>query len=308
VAQSSESHQNHGEHAVGAEAPRFVLVTGLSGAGKSQALKYFEDLGYYCVDNLPPSLVTPFAEAIAGATPRYSRLAVCADARAGAELVHLPDCLDQLAERGIRVETLFLDSATDVLLRRYSESRRRHPSAPAGSVEDGIAHERALLEPLRARADLLLDTSRVALPELRERIADSFAGPRESHLTVTVLSFGFKHGIPPEADLVLDVRFLPNPHYDDALRPFTGIEPDVRDFVMNNDTAREFMKRLTHLLTFLLPHYAAEPKAYLTIAVGCTGGQHRSVAVASELMLLLRGLKVNGRLRHRDMTPTQHRP
>ena len=288
------------------DARRFVLVTGLSGAGKSQALKVLEDLGYYCVDNLPTTLVAPFAEAIAGSTPRYRRIAVCVDVRAGQELVNLPSILDHVGERGIRVETLFLDSSNAVLLRRYSESRRRHPAATGGSIEEGIGRERELLAPIRARADLILDTSAVALPELRERIAAMFVGERRAQdLVITVMSFGFKYGLPPEADLVFDVRFLPNPYYDAELRPLTGNEPEVRDFVMNNAAAREFMERLKGLLTFLIPQYMAEPKAYLTIAVGCTGGQHRSVAVANEIMQFLRSLKYEGRLRHRDVAPTR---
>lgn len=286
---------------------RFVLVTGLSGAGKSQALKFLEDVGYYCVDNLPTALVAPFAEAIAGSTPRYRRIAVCVDARAGQDLANLPSILDHVAELGTRVEVLFMDSANDVLLRRYSESRRRHPAAAGGCIEDGIRRERDLLDPIRARADLILDTSAVTLPDLRERIGAAFVGERPEHeLVITVVSFGFKHGIPPEADLVFDVRFLPNPHYDAELRPLTGNEPEVREYVMNNAVAHEFMDRLKGLLRFLIPQYMAEPKAYLTIAVGCTGGRHRSVAVANEIMLFLRSLNYVGRLRHRDVAPTCH--
>ena len=286
---------------------RFVLVTGMSGAGKSQALKYLEDLGYYCVDNLPTALVAPIAEAIAGATPRYRRIAVCIDARIGADLLNLPACLDHVSELGIRVETMYMDCSNAVLLRRYSESRRRHPAAPAGCVEDGIRIERELLEPIRARADLILDTSTVALPDLRERIAEMFVGPRRAQeLIITVMSFGFKYGIPPEADLVFDVRFLPNPHYEPDLRPLTGNEPDVREYVIGNDVAREFLERLRGLLKFLIPQYMAEAKSYLTIAVGCTGGQHRSVVVANEVMLFLRSMNYEGRLRHRDVVQPEH--
>lgn len=284
------------------EARRFVLVTGLSGAGKSQALNVLEDLGFYCVDNLPTALVPPFAEAIAGSTPKYERIAVCVDARAGQDVENLPSILDHVAEQGTRVETLFLDCSNEVLLRRYSESRRRHPASPMGDINEGIQREREMLAPIRARADLVLDTSAVALPDLRERIAAMFVGKRNEHeLVITVTSFGFKHGLPPEADLVFDVRFLPNPHYVDALRPFTGNEPDVRDYVMHNDTAVEFMERLKGLLEFLIPRYVSEGKAYLTIAVGCTGGQHRSVAIANEILVFLRSLAYEGRLRHRDV-------
>ncbi|MBN2311051.1 MAG: RNase adapter RapZ [Candidatus Hydrogenedentes bacterium] len=284
------------------DSPRFVLATGLSGAGKSQALRFLEDLGYFCVDNLPVSLIPTFAHLVLNSAHPRKRIAVCVDARAGEELLNLPGYVDEVAELGIRPDTLFMDSSDAVLVHRYSESRRRHPCAPKGSVEEGIRRERELLEPIRARADLVLDTSTMSVSELRERIAAMFSGAKEPQdMVVTVLSFGFKHGVPPEADLVLDVRFLPNPFYDPELRPWTGADPSVRAFVLDNPDAIEFLDRVKGLLKFLLPKYAAEPKSYLTIAVGCTGGRHRSVAVAQELMVFLRDLKQNARLRHRDL-------
>ena len=217
----------------------------------------------------------------------------------------LPAYLDEVAERGVRPDTLDMDSDNDVLIQRYSESRRRHPNAPDGNVKRGIERERELLEPIRARADLLIDTSSISLAELRERLANAFHGGRETReLLVTVMSFGFKYGIPPEADLVLDVRFLPNPYYDEELRIRTGTDPDVRDYVLNHADAMEFIDRIQNLLKFLLPRYVAEPKSYLTIAVGCTGGRHRSVAVAHQLALFLRSTRFDVRLRHRDV----HRP
>ena len=281
---------------------RFVLVTGLSGAGKSQALRFLEDLGYYCVDNIPAELIPTFAELVLTPDHPRRRIAVCVDARAGEDLLNLPAYLDAVAERGVRPDTLFLDSSNEVLIHRYSESRRRHPSAPSGNVEEGIRRERALLEPIRARADLLIDTSSTSVADLRERIAAMFQGrKRPQELVTTVVSFGFKYGLPPEADLVFDVRFLPNPHYDPDLRARTGNDPDVRDFVLHNDVASEFLKRLQGLLKFLLPRYTAESKSYLTIAIGCTGGRHRSVAVAHDLALFIRELNHNSRLRHRDI-------
>ncbi len=284
------------------DSPRFVLVTGLSGAGKSQALRFLEDLGFYCVDNLPAELIPTLGEvALAPGHPRR-RMAVCVDARAGDELIKLPAYIEAVAESGVRPDTLFLDTSNEVLLQRYSESRRRHPNAPDGDVEAGITRERKLLGPIRERADLVIDTSTTSVSELRERIAEAFHGKRENQeLIATVMSFGFKYGLPQEADVVFDVRFLPNPHYDKDLRPWTGNEPDVRDFVLHNKVAEEFLDRTQGLLKFLLPHYAAEPKSYLTIAVGCTGGRHRSVAVAHHLALFLRELKYNTRLRHRDI-------
>lgn len=291
------------------DTPRFVLVSGLSGAGKSQALRFLEDLGYYCVDNLPASLIPTFAGLVINASPPKRRVAVCVDARAGEELLSLPAYLDEVAERGMRPDTLFLDTSDEVLVHRYSESRRRHPCAPNGTVEEGIRRERELLEPIRGRADLLLDTSSMSVSELRERIAGMFMVAKAGReMLVTVLSFGFKQGVPPEADLVFDVRFLRNPFYDPELRPLTGLDPSVREFVLENATAQEFLERLKGLVRFLVPLYASEPKSYLTIAVGCTGGRHRSVAVAQELVVSLREMKCNARLRHRDIERDGHAP
>lgn len=285
------------------EGRRFVLVTGLSGAGKSLALRFLEDVGYYCVDNLPASLLPTFAELVqAGTEPTRKKVAVCLDARAGQGLSQLPGYVQEIEETGVPVEILFLDSTDQVLIHRYSETRRRHPCSPSGSIEEGIRREHDIMEPMRSRADLVIDTSTTSVSELRERIASMFLGPKEAQgLIITVLSFGFKRGVPPEADLVLDVRFLPNPHYDAELRPMTGSGPDVRDFVLDNPDAREFLERLKGLLKFLIPRYTAEPKSYLTIGVGCTGGQHRSVAVAHAVLVMLREMNHDARLRHRDL-------
>jgi UPF0042 nucleotide-binding protein len=284
------------------DTPRLTVVTGLSGSGKTQALRFLEDGGYYCVDNLPAALLPAFVDLLLASERRHRRTAICVDARLGEELRDLPRYLDSAAERGVRPDVLFLDCSDEVLQSRYSETRRRHPAAPTEGVEAGIRRERALLEPIRARADLVIDTSKLSVAELRERLGALFLAARgKQELVITVMSFGFKHGLPPDADLVLDVRFLPNPHYDPELRPFTGKEPDVRDFVLDNPTGAEFMERIKGLLKFLMPKYAAEPKSYLTIAVGCTGGRHRSVAVASAIAVLLRELKHNVRLLHRDL-------
>ena len=285
-----------------AEQSRFVVVSGLSGAGKSQVLRMLEDLGYYCVDNLPPSLVPTIAELGARGVKPRSRIAVCVDFRGGEDLRNLPAYLDEVAEMGIRPEVLFLESTDSVLLKRYSESRRRHPAASRGSVEEGIARERELLSPIRGRADLVVDTSTFSVAQLRERVAGVFqADLKAQKMSVGVMSFGFKYGVPPEADLVFDVRFLPNPHYEAELRLFSGEEPQVSAYVLDNPEAVEFLDRVKGLLKFLIPRYAAEPKAYLTIAVGCTGGRHRSVAVARELIGLVREMDYPARLRHRDI-------
>jgi UPF0042 nucleotide-binding protein len=285
-----------------ADPRRFVLVTGLSGAGKSQALRFLEDLGFYCVDNLPPALIPTLADLVITPAHPQRRIAVCVDARASEDLQNLPAYLDEVAERGVRPDAVFLDSSDDVIIRRYSETRRRHPNASGADVEAGIARERELLAPMRARADLIIDTSAISVAELRQRIEEMFREPaHERELLVTVMSFGFKNGLPPAADLVFDVRFLPNPHYVDALRPRTGVDPDVRDYVMDNEDARAFVTHLEHLLEFLLPRYRAELKSYLTVAIGCTGGRHRSVAVSSRLARFIRELGFDVRLRHRDV-------
>ena len=237
-----------------------MLVTGLSGSGKSQVLRFFDDLGFYCVDNLPAALVPTFAELVMHADVPRNRIAVCVDARSGNALLNLPSYLDAVAEMGFRPDTLFLETSNDVLRRRYSESRRRHPSSPTGGIEEGIRRERELLSPILGRADLVVDTSDLSPPELRERISAMFSGAvRSQELTITVVSFGFKYGAPHEADLVLDVRFLPNPYYDEELRSLTGSEPEVREYVLNNDVAREFLTRIKGLLKFLIPRYVEEP-------------------------------------------------
>jgi UPF0042 nucleotide-binding protein len=281
---------------------RFVLVTGLSGAGKSLALRFLEDLGYYCVDNLPAPLLSTFAELIQGDPRTRRRIAVCVDVRSGDDLAQLPAHLEEAVETGVRPDVLFLDSSLRVLVQRYSESRRPHPAALDGNIEEAIRRERELLEPLRARADVRLDTSTMAVAELRERIAGMFLHEkRAEEMIITVMSFGFKYGVPQEVDLVFDVRFLPNPFYDVELRPLTGHDPEVRDYVMSNPIANEFMERTKGLLKFLIPNYRAESKSYLTIGIGCTGGQHRSVAIAQEFTIFLRDLGCNARARHRDV-------
>jgi UPF0042 nucleotide-binding protein len=284
------------------ENPQFVVVTGMSGAGKTQTLRCFEDLGYYCVDNLPAALIPTFAELILHSESPRNRIAVCVDARAGADLLKVPHSLERLTEMGLKPDVLFLDSSDPVLHRRYSETRRRHPSSPTGGIDEGIRRERELLGPLRDRADLVLDTSHISAQELRERIASTFIGePGRQNLTVTVMSFGFKYGRPSEADMVLDSRFLPNPYYDPGLRPRGGEDTEVRDYVMGSRDAQEFVQHAKSFLKFLIPEYAGAHKSYFTIAVGCTGGQHRSVAIALELHRLLRDLDYDVRLRHRDL-------
>ncbi|MBX7257556.1 MAG: RNase adapter RapZ [Candidatus Hydrogenedentes bacterium] len=285
-----------------AESPRFVLVTGMSGAGKSHALRLLEDIGFYCIDNLPASLIHTIAELALHADHPQKQIAVCVDVRGGEDLQNLPAYLDEVGEMGIRPEVLFLESTDAILQQRYSETRRRHPaSSSTGSVIEGIKRERELLAPVRARADLVVDTTSTSIAQLRERVVAVFqAGQEPQQMLITVVSFGFKNGLPAEADLVVDVRFLPNPYYDPALRPLTGEDAPVREFVLKNPLAAEFLERMKSMAEFLIPRYAAEPKSYLTICVGCTGGQHRSVAVARELYRYIQSIHPNTRIRHRD--------
>lgn len=281
---------------------RFVLITGLSGAGKTKALRLFEDRGYYCIDNLPAPLVATFAELVAHAESPHPRVAVCVDARTGEDLIHLPGYLERVAALGFRPETIYLETSDEVLHQRYSESRRPHPSSPTGSIDEGIRLERMLLEPIREQADVVIDTSSTTLSDLSQRIESiALKDDDKQGMTISVLSFGYKHGLPNEADLVLDVRFLPNPHYDLELRPRDGREASVRDYVLSNETAEQFLDHVAALLKFLVPLYEQEPKAYLTIAVGCTGGRHRSVAVAEIIATQLRDMLYEVTLRHRDL-------
>ena len=274
----------------------------MSGSGKSQTMRIFEDLGFFCVDNLPAALTPTFAELISQNVEPRNRVAVCIDARGGEELCGLPQALEGVRRMGIRPDVLFLEARDEVLQRRYTEARRRQPASPSGGVLDGIQRERGLLASIRDQAGILLDTSDLGTTDLRERIGSLFlTDSDDAGLAVTVMTFGYKYGVPLEADIVLDVRFLPNPFYDDELRPQTGEDPAVRDFVLQHDAAQEFLRRVQSLLTFLWPQYAQEPKAYLTLAIGCTGGRHRSVAIAVELLRLIRDLKYDGRLRHRDV-------
>jgi RNase adapter protein RapZ len=289
------------------ELSKLVIITGLSGAGKTLALRFFEDQGHYCIDNLPATLVPKLAELVAESESPKKHTAVCVDARSGNDLTQLPAYVDDVRKLGFKAQILFLEASNEVLHRRYSESRRRHPAAEKGGIEEGIHREWELLTPIREQADLVLDTSTMSSSQLRERIAAMVSTPSGSHkMVVEVVSFGFKYGNPKEANLLLDVRFLPNPYYDEDLRPLTGNDADVREFVLNNDKARDFFQHAKGMLKYLMPQYDAEPKAYLTIAIGCTGGRHRSVAMAQEVLWLLRDMDYDVRIRHRDIDRHQH--
>jgi len=278
-----------------------VIITGLSGSGKLSALKVFEDLGYYCVDNLPVELIPSFARlVIDSAVPLKAAMVV--DIREGSKLERLPAILSELRQR-LQTRLVFLESADSVLLRRFSETRRPHPLGTAGSVQRSIRDERRRLEPIKNLADIILDTSKFNVHELRDHLVAQFqdGATRPKTLLISIVSFGFKNGVPEDADLVFDVRFLPNPHFVPEFRPLTGRHPRVAKYIRSYPQTQEFVNRISDLLIYLLPHYIEEGKSYLTIAFGCTGGQHRSVLIAEELKKRLAKAAYRVKVEHRDM-------
>ena len=283
---------------------RFVIVTGVSGAGKSTAIKMLEDARYFCVDNLPIQLLEKFASLIPEVHGEdVQNVALGIDARSGRALDELEVVLDRMKEAGYEFEILFLDAEDNVLVKRYKETRRSHPLAMTGRVDEGIRIEREKMHFLKERADYIIDTSYLLTRELKQEVEKIFVDNQEfCNLMVSVLSFGFKYGIPADADLVFDVRFLPNPYYVDELRPLTGMEDSVFEYVMNSSAAQEFADKLEDMVRFLIPHYVKEGKTNLVIAIGCTGGKHRSVTLARELYgRLLKSGQYGFRLEHRDI-------
>ncbi len=277
-----------------------VVVTGMSGAGRSTALRALEDLGYFCVDNIPPALIPQLVELLAKGG-ELSRVGLGVDVRTGSFLEGATKVLDTLTAGGHEVELLFLESHDDELVRRFSETRRAHPLAPGGDLLTAIHKERERLAPLRARAGMIIDTTGMNVHDLRRTLVDYIArGGKRSRMVTRVVSFGFKFGLPVDADLVFDLRYLPNPHFVPELKPRTGLDPEVAHFVVDTPEAQELLADLESMLKKLLPKYAREGKAYLTIAVGCTGGQHRSVAVAEALAVRLRD-QGDVVVEHRDM-------
>jgi RNase adapter protein RapZ len=280
----------------------FVVITGLSGAGKSYAIKCFEDMGFFCVDNLPTTLIPTFADLVARSNHTITRVALGVDVREGEYLTHLLDTLGELRGRGHTLEVLFLEASEEALVRRYRETRRRHPLAADGNVVDGIRAERKALSTMREVADRIVDTSALTVHQLKDLLIETYVAPgQRTGLSVSLVSFGFKHGVPFDADLVFDVRFLPNPHFVEALRPLDGRDPRVRQFIIEHAESREMLRRLEDFLGFVLPAYQREGKAYLTVAVGCTGGRHRSVALVEELKGFLDRLGLAGSVIHRDI-------
>ena len=282
---------------------RFVIVTGMSGGGKSTALKMLEDVGFYCVDNLPVSLIEKFVELVSVPGSEINKVALGLDVRADQSFEETTKILNQLRGAGYNFEILFMDASEVSLIKRYKETRRVHPLAVDGRVEEGVKKERKVLENVRKNADYVLDTSKLLTRELKEELDRIFVKNEEyNSLMVTVMSFGFKHGIPADADLVFDVRFLPNPFYIDELKKKTGNDREVQDYVMGFPEAETFMEKLTDLIQFLIPNYVKEGKYQLVAAIGCTGGTHRSVTLANELYKRMKDKgKYGMKLYHRDI-------
>jgi UPF0042 nucleotide-binding protein len=281
-------------------ARQLVILTGLSGSGKSTVLHAFEDMGFYCVDNLPVELIPIFAELHAAGEGDFTRAALLVDAREGLQLEKLPPLLRHL-KKDHPITLVFIEAGEDALLRRYSETRRPHPLGKNFSVRESLAHERALMEPIRKLADVSIDTTRFNVHELRQFITKRFENPDQRPIMVSVVSFGYRYGVPTDADLVFDVRFLPNPHFVPRLRPFTGQHPKVRRYIRSFPQTNEFLRRIEGLLTYLMPHYIREGKSYLTIAFGCTGGKHRSVMLAEAIKKSLGKGGFSAKVIHRDI-------
>jgi RNase adapter protein RapZ len=281
-----------------------TVVTGMSGAGRSAAADVLEDLGFFVIDNLPPALIPKVAELGRG-REGTSRFALVVDTRAGDFLPELESALAELRESGARTRVLFLDASDEVLVRRFDATRRRHPVAesPSHRVSDSITRERELLERIKEQADVVVDTSELNVHELRDRLRELFGEPGDapSGLQISVVSFGYKHGLPLDVDLVFDCRFLPNPHWVESLRPLPGTDAKVRRYVMKQDETQAFLEELGNMFELLLPAYVREGKSYLSIGVGCTGGRHRSVVIAAEIVRVLERLGFPARVHHRDL-------
>lgn len=294
---------------VGGAFMRFVIVTGLSGAGKSETTKSLEDMGYFCVDNLPPQLITKFAEACRQSEGKIDKVALVIDIRGGVFFDTLFETLNQLSKEEFKYEILFLDTSDEVLVKRFKETRRSHPLSPGGRVITGIELEREKLREIKDKADIIVDTSKYAIRDLREELAKHFGDVTapQRQMSITVLSFGFKYGIPVDSDLVFDVRFIPNPFYIPELKPFSGQDGPVRDYVMKQQETKTFLEKLDGMLDFLVPSYNKEGKRQLIISIGCTGGRHRSVAIANAVYEKLHGKGLNVYIEHRDIKEDVHK-
>lgn len=280
----------------------FLIISGLSGAGKTRAANVLEDLDFYCVDNMPTALLTKFAELCLATRGRYERVALVTDVRGQESFTELFAALDELRKMGVTYRILFVEASEATIIKRYKETRRPHPLAAEGlTIQEAVQREVKMLQPMRDAADYILNTTGLTLSMLQNRIRGFFEGDRKRDLLVNVVSFGFKYGIPMDADMVLDVRFLPNPFYVEELRAMSGMDAPVRDYVLSSDTAQDFLDRLCGMIDFLLPQYAEEGRYALTIGVGCTGGRHRSVAVAKALADHLQEMGEDVRFSNRDL-------
>jgi len=282
------------------DARQLVILTGLSGSGKSTVLRAFEDMGFYCVDNLPVELIPIFAELHAAGEGDFARAALLVDAREGAQLEKLPPLLKHL-RKDHPITLVYIDATDDALLRRYSETRRPHPLGKALSVRESLQHERAIMEPIRKLADVVIDSTQFNVHELRHFVTERFKNPDKRPMLVSVVSFGYKYGVPTDSDLVFDVRFLPNPHFVPKLRRYTGKDPKVRDYIESFPQTGQFLRRIEGLLVYLIPHYIREGKSYLTISFGCTGGKHRSVMLAEQVKKSLDKRGYSAKVIHRDI-------
>lgn len=286
----------------------FLIITGMSGAGKSLCVKYFEDIGYFCVDNLPPSLIPKFAEICLQGQNRMEKIALIMDIRGGSMFLELFPALESLAAYGISYKILFLEAQDNVLIKRFKETRRMHPLSPEGRILDGIREERRILQAVKEKADYIIDTSNLTPRQLKQEILNLFVEGRPfSGLIINVVSFGFKYGVPIDCDLVFDVRFIPNPYYIDSLKKLTGNEKEVSDYVMSFRESTVFLSKLVDMLDFLIPLYVKEGKNQLVIGIGCTGGKHRSVTIANHLYEILKAKNSSVTLEHRDIEKDNRR-
>ncbi len=281
---------------------QFIIVTGMSGAGKSTTVHILEDIGYYCIDNIPPTLISKFVSLCQNSNITMEKIAFVVDARSGDRVMYLANEITELKKSGYPCEVLFLEASDETLIKRYKETRRKHPHAKGGLLIDGIEMERRLLSEIRNKSDYVIDTSGLLAKQLKEQILALFEGKKKfESINVSIVSFGFKRGIPLDSDLVFDVRFLPNPFYEPELRPQTGLDAPVRDYVMKWDTTKTFIEKMNDMIEFLLPQYVEEGKMQLVISIGCTGGKHRSVAVAEALGKFLQAKNYYTVITHRDI-------
>ena len=277
-----------------------VILSGISGSGKSTAVKALEDLGYFCLDNLPPTLIATFIELSKNSAEEITKIGIVMDIREGVFFERVPEVIEELKKKGNSVELLFLESSDEVLVKRYKETRRKHPLSADGNILEGISQEREILTKVKNIADHVIDTSSFNVHQLREIVQDLFGKTAARKISLNFLSFGYKYGFPYDADLVLDVRFLPSPHFIEGLRDLNGLDKEVRDFVFEHEDTREFIEKVVDFLEFLIPRYEKEGKSYLTVAIGCTGGKHRSVVIANEIEERFKNLSPN--VWHRDIS------